>query len=96
MFKCKYSILVCTFLGIAMFSCSSTEQLAIGIVEPAPVQLSNEIKRIGVVKNIPATLKQDQWAEGLAGLVSKDDDYLIQKGVDAALDGLLKKLCRKV
>ena len=92
MLKKIHSILVSTALAILLIGCSSTEQLAISIVEPAPVQLSSAVKRIGVVKNIPASINESKLSDGLASLVSRDDEYLTQKGVDAALEGLLIKL----
>ncbi|MCE2612217.1 DUF6340 family protein [Flavobacteriaceae bacterium D16] len=85
-------ILISLLLLLFSISCSSTKELAIGIVEPAPVQLPNTVKRIGVVRNISYSQKENSPAKNIDALVSRDDEFLTEKGIDAAVDGLLKKL----
>ncbi|MCX2719659.1 DUF6340 family protein [Lentiprolixibacter aurantiacus] len=85
-------IFVSCLLVSMLMSCSSTKQLAIGVVEPARVQVPQNMKRIGVVKSISSLSEEEAFSSGIAKLVSRDDDFLTEKGVDAAMDGLLNKL----
>lgn len=85
-------ILLFVLLLLLTSGCSSTKELAIGIVEPAPVRLPNTVKRIGVVRNISVNQRENQNSKDINELVSRDDALLTEKGIDAALDGLLIKL----
>lgn len=89
----KYGSLVFANLLLSLLiSCVNTKDLAIATVEPAPVKLPYAVKRIGVVKNIQHADKKEQQSKGVAVLISRDDEFLTQKGINAALDGLLIQL----
>lgn len=71
--------------------CNSARQIAINVVEPAPVSLSGTIKRIGVV-NMHLSDNLEQSKTGMDLLIARDDDFLKEKGTDAAIDGLFENL----
>lgn len=78
-------------LSLLITGCGSTNQLAINIVEPAPVSLSDGIKRIGIVNTYSKT-DNTVTKTGLDMLVAADDDYLSEKGTNAAIEGLFNEL----
>ena len=91
--KTTYSLLLYFLLLTLLMGCSNTKNLAIGVVKPAPVKLPHAVKRIGVVKSVLLTVENEQLpVKGMDALISKDDEFLAEKGMEAALDGLLKQL----
>ncbi|MBT8204951.1 MAG: hypothetical protein KJO20_06210 [Eudoraea sp.] len=81
-------------IGIGLLSllgCNTAKQIAIAVVEPAPVSLDRTIKRIGVV-NMHLTDNTQKSKTGMDLLISRDDDFLKEKGTDAAIEGLFKNL----
>ena len=81
-------------IGLALLTllgCNTSKQIAINVVEPAPVSLAGTISRIGVVNmQLPDNIKQDK--SGMDLLISRDDDFLKEIGTDAAIEGLFKDL----
>ena len=86
------SLFLCALMLLLLGGCRNTKDLAFGIVEPAPVKLPHAMKRIGVVKSIHLSDKKQQPVQKIDDLISRDDDFLAKKGMEAALDGLLKQL----
>ncbi len=78
-------------LSALLVGCGSTNQLAINIVEPAPVSLSGGVKRIGIV-NTHLQPNNKEAKTGLDFLVAADDEYLSKAGTNAAIEGLFKEL----
>ena len=76
---------------LTLLGCNTAKQIAINVVEPAPVSLDGTIRRIGVV-NMHFSGNTQQSKTGMDLLVARDDDFLKEKGTDAAIDGLFKNL----
>lgn len=81
------------FLTITVFftACSSTNQVTIRTMEPAPVTLSKQIKRIGIIDR-STPMVHDENRDRIARIVSRENRWMAEKGVDAALSGLLQEL----
>lgn len=78
-------------LFLACFSCSSTKQLKISFTEPSPVDLSNHIRKIGIVNSSKAN-GEKSYANGLEQLIVMEERWLAEKGTEAALTGLFDEL----
>ena len=85
------STLTIGFALLTLLGCQSARQIAITVVEPAPVTLASTIKRIGVV-NMHQPDNTVQIKKGMELLVARDDDFLNEKGKVAAIDGLFISL----
>ncbi|MEM7382190.1 MAG: DUF6340 family protein [Bacteroidota bacterium] len=77
------------FLGIS--SCGTTNQVAINTLEPAAVELSKNIRRIGIVKT-KSSVENLRDLKGLGGAIANEDASLSEIGQEAALKGLLEEL----
>ena len=60
-------------------------------MEPAPVTLSRQIKRIGIIDRSSPIVHADN-SDKITRIVYKQNYWLAEKGVDAALSGLLQEL----
>jgi len=78
-------------LVISITACSSTKQVVIDTMEPAPIDLAKEIRKIGVV-NASREVKDVIQQGGLDYLVDAQDKWLNEKGKTAALEGLVEEL----
>ena len=74
-----------------MAGCSSTKQVVIKAMGPAQVDLSSKIVRVGVLNRV-ASLEKPYLAEGIDRLVAIEDQWLITKGQDAAVNALVEEL----
>lgn len=88
--KCisKLSIIV---LLLLMASCGSTRQVAIKAIEPAQVDLSHKIVRVGVLNTVEH-LEKPELGHGINRLVAIEDQWLNSKGQDAAVHALVEEL----
>lgn len=87
-----FSKLILLFvIFITCFSCSSTKQLQIRFTEPSPVDLSNHIKKIGVI-NSSTSLGDKSYTNGVEQLIVLEERWLAEKGTEAALTGLFDEL----
>ena len=84
----KLSIIALTIL---LASCGSTQQVAINSMEPAPVELSSKIVRVGVL-NSSENLEKSNMGTGIDRLVAIEDQWLVTKGQDAAVNALVSEL----
>lgn len=75
------------------FSCTSTKQLKITFTEPSPVDLSNQIKKIGIV-NSSGAKSEKSYSNGLEQLIAMEERWLAEKGTEAALTGLFDELAQ--
>ncbi|NAS13167.1 DUF6340 family protein [Poritiphilus flavus] len=76
-------------LGIS--SCGTTNQVAINTLEPAAVELSKDIRRIGIVKT-KSSVQNLRDLKGLGKAIANEDASLSEVGQEAALNGLLEEL----
>ncbi len=84
--------LPCTIL-ILLQACGTTHEVAISVVEPPAVDLSHEIKRIGVISSCTAVAEISTKGE-LEPWVSYTDQKWTQEAKKAALEGLFQKLSK--
>ena len=74
-------------------ACSTTHQLSINTIEPAPVDLSGNIKRIGIINSsIPS--ERAEYKDRLGQILSTEDQELAKQGTDAAINGLFDELAK--
>ena len=88
----RYYHRICLLLLLVIIiSCSTTRNVDILTIEPAPVSLSNTIKRIGVIGgNIHLTKEKEQT--GLHQLIYRENLQLAEEARDAAINGLYNEL----
>lgn len=78
-------------LLMIVVGCSTTRNVDIQTLEPAPVSLSKTIKRIGVIGgNIHLTKEKEQT--GLHQLIYRENLQLAEEARDAAINGLYNEL----
>lgn len=74
-------------------ACSVTSPIAVNTTEPAPVDLSNHIRRIGIYdQNVESS--KEETVIGLDEWVRHTDQLLTEAGRDAAMNGLLEELTK--
>jgi hypothetical protein len=78
-------------LWLAISSCSSTHTVTVYNMEPSPVVLSKNIKRIGIIKEVGNRNIEEKIAS-LEALVKETDLRMAQEGTEAALEGLMAEL----
>lgn len=77
----------------SLTACSTTHQLGINTIEPAPVDLSRNIKRIGIINSsIPS--ERAEYKDRLNQILSSEDKELARQGTDAAINGLFDELAQ--
>ncbi len=74
-------------------SCSSTKQLTVSFTEPSPVDLSQQIKKIGIV-NSSTSLSEKSYSNRVEQLIVLEERWLAEKGTEAALTGLFDELAQ--
>lgn len=82
-----FLVAILLFLG----GCSTTSQVAIRTIEPAPVTLSQQIKRIGIIDRSEPKVQAENH-DRIEQLIAAENRWLSEKGTDAALSGLLQEL----
>lgn len=89
----KYACYIAVLLGIflSMVSCSATKQHTLNALEPATVDLSNTITKIGVINESAVSNKSD-YKTRLEQILSAKDHQLEKDGIDAAISGLFNEL----
>lgn len=85
------NFLIIATLAVFLVGCGSTQQIAISTTEPAPVSFNHDIARIGVINASEQQVKA-AYDRGIERLVGAEDDWLNEKGRDAALVGLIEEL----
>ena len=83
---------LCLFL-ILFQACGTTKEVPVTVVEPAPVELSQEIKRIGVISSC-SVVSETTVLEELEPWVSHMDNKWSQEAKKAALQGLFQQLSK--
>jgi hypothetical protein len=84
---------ICLGLLLALVGCKTTNQITFNSLEPAPVDLSNAIKKIGII-NETETLGKSEYRNQLDRIVSMKDQQLEKVGKDAAIHGLYGELLK--
>ncbi|QBA64118.1 DUF6340 family protein [Muriicola soli] len=80
-------------LVLLVSACKSTHTVTVYNLEPAPVVLAKDIKRIGIINEVGKANAKDQVST-LEALVKATDQKLANKGTTAAIEGLLQELQR--
>lgn len=88
--KCISKLLIISFL-IVLASCSSTQLVTINTMEPAKIDLSNKILRVGVLNGV-GYIDKSIATKGIDRLIAIEDQWLISKGQDAAVHALVEEL----
>ncbi len=78
-------------LLVLLVSCGSTQQVVIKSMEPAKVDLSDKVVRIGIL-NSGVNTKEANKSQGIERLVAIEDQWLSKKGQDEALKTLVLEL----
>ncbi len=83
------------FLGLLLLlsGCKSTHLVTVYSLEPAPVELSKNIKRIGIINEVQTTANKGQ-IESLEAFVAITDQQWSEEGKEAAIEGLLGELLK--
>ena len=94
----KFNCIMPKFAGILIFgiaclllSCGVTHKVAVSVWEPAPVDLANGIKRIGIINQSQETKVSEQLS-GVEAWVAHSDEELSATAKHAAIDALYKEL----
>ena len=83
---------ICSVL-LALSSCAVTKQLTISTIEPSPVDLSNQIRKIGIVNSSKSSFVKS-YATRLEQLIVMEEKWLAEKGTEATLTGLVEELAQ--
>ena len=89
----SFVLYIFTALAVLLSGCQATQSVTLTSLEPAPVVLSKEIKRIGIIDE-SITLKKEEFRNKLDELVSIKDDQLQKQWKDAAISGLYGELLK--
>ncbi|NNG10050.1 MAG: hypothetical protein HKM92_07745, partial [Arenibacter sp.] len=77
-----------------MVACSPTKSIVLQTMEPSPVHISKNIKRIGIInRSQPSDKVKDDT--GISSVVAVEEQWLEEKGRGAALTGLFQKLLKE-
>ncbi|GGD39432.1 DUF6340 family protein [Muriicola marianensis] len=83
-------ILIISIIWV-FYSCKSTYTVTVYNLEPAPVVLAKDIKRIGIINEVGDRAASENISS-LEALVKATDLKLAREGTEAALEGLLVEL----
>jgi len=89
--KRYYNRTVLLLLLLIIVSCSTTRNVDIKTMGPAPVSLSNTIKRVGIIGG-KVHLSEAKEQTGLNQLISRENEQLAIKARNAAINGLYNQL----
>jgi len=78
----KFLVLLLFFSG-----CKSTQLVTVYSLEPAPVELAKNIKRIGIINEVHTTVSSAP-IKSIEGFVAATDQQLSMEGKEAAIEGL--------
>ncbi len=87
------SIIVFLSMILLLSGCKSTHLVTVYSLEPAPVSLSKNIKRIGLINEVQNTTSQEQ-IESLEAFIAATDQQWSHVGKEAAMEGLLGELSK--
>ncbi|WP_297794851.1 DUF6340 family protein [uncultured Eudoraea sp.] len=90
MIKFYYRVLLLIPMAIAV-SCVTTRDVDIRAMEPAPVSLSDKIKRVGIIGG-EIHIEGGKEENSLNRLISRENEQMILKARDAAIAGLYYEL----
>ncbi|MGB5691078.1 MAG: DUF6340 family protein [Flavobacteriaceae bacterium] len=86
-----YVLGICISLTLMLSSCGVTQQVAVQTLEPAKVDLSSGIRRIGIINESMSEM-DDQETSELEAWVRYSDQNLSEEAKNAALKGLFNEL----
>lgn len=82
----------CSIL-ISLSSCSTTNQIIVKTIEPSPVDFSAQISKIGIVNTSKSSFVKS-YSNKLEQLIVIEENWLADKGTEAALTGLFDELAQ--
>lgn len=89
--KIHYRILLYTFFAVIMVGCSATNNLTMSAVEPAPITLSKDVTRIGIInRSLPS--EGNKTADKIDKILSVEGLNLDNEGSKAAILALKDQL----
>lgn len=89
--KSMRCILPIAVVLLLLSACKTTHAVTVYNLEPAPVTLAKDIKRIGIINEVGVVDAKDQ-VSSLEALVKATDQKLTNEGTEAAIEGLLAEL----
>lgn len=87
------SIIQFIVLLLLISGCKTSQMVTVYSLEPAPVELSNNIKRIGIINEVQATPDNSQ-IESLDSFIAATDLQWSKEGEEAAIAGLFGELLK--
>jgi hypothetical protein len=87
-------IVILFVLSLILFSCSSTNELTISVTEPAPVYISKEVTKIGIINRSKPTENSGLALDIADKLLSGEGMTLDKDGADAATKAVFEELKR--
>jgi hypothetical protein len=82
---------ICFGLVLLISSCSATNQLTMGALEPAPVHIPNDVSNIGIInRSLPS--KGNRTLDQIDKILSAEGLELDKKGAEAAVTALKDEL----
>ncbi len=88
----SYYVFALFILVLILGSCA-THQTVVKTLEPSPISISKNVKKIGIINNNVLDVVMQQ-SQGLDELVAQENKWLIQNGTAAAIDGLFNELTK--
>jgi len=69
-----------------LVSCGATQQLVVNTMEPSPVAISNDIKKIGII-NRTEHIDAQKGVKVIDQILAAEEKWLTENGTDAAITG---------
>ncbi len=88
------SALIIFLAAIVFNSCTSTNELTLSVIEPAPVFIPDNIKKIGIINRSIPTEKTNKNLDELDKLFSIEGKSLDKNGADKVIMGLFDELSK--
>lgn len=85
-------ILLKLIIGAAAVACSTKKEISFVVQEPSPVNITNEIKTIGIIDATKPSLQRNKKKKGIAKIVVQDEKWLGINGTEASMEGLFDAL----
>ncbi|EAR01430.1 DUF6340 family protein [Maribacter sp. HTCC2170] len=89
--KSHYQTLLYTLIALFLVGCSATNNLTMSAVEPAPITLSKDVKRVGIInRSLPS--EGNKTADKIDKILSAEGLNLDEHGSEAAILALKEQL----
>lgn len=77
---------------LSFYSCTSTNELTISVTEPAPVYISSDIKKIGIINRSEPTDITNKNLDGIDKILSAEGITFDEEGANKTVMGLFDEL----